>query len=126
MARKPTFERIVLSELGVMKEMLQVIINQNHRELRREAFMSQEIDDLVSAVENLTTIDEGIALAVDNTVAFETELKRKLDEALNAPTVDLAAIRAATASLGTQTAALAQKKQELADAIVANTPAATP
>lgn len=92
----------------------------------KEKVVMKEFDELIAEVEQMSTVQEGIAAQVDATVAFEHDLKTKLDAALAGPTVDVEAIKSASAALAARRAGFEQNKQALADAIVANTPAETP
>ena len=82
---------------------------------------------LLQKVADLTTVEEGVAAAVDEIIVQETEIAKELKDALAAN--DQAALQAVADKLDSNTAALTTIKGKLADALLVNTvppPAAAP
>lgn len=94
---------------------LQTIQSQLAAIQKTEGQITMEIDDLVAAVAKEKTVE-------DSTVALLTTLTGKINTLVQNAT-DLAALKAAITGV---TASVNSDTQALSDAVVANTPAATP
>lgn len=89
--------------------------------LKQELKMADTLDDVINDIQTMSTVEEGVAAVVDQSIALLDDIKAKLD-AGGLDATKLAAIRSSIAS---NTAALAAKKDEIAAAVVRDTPAAT-
>ena len=92
----------------LLQQFMRVFLHEFHSLTQKVNSMATTLDDIVSKVNDLGSVEDGV-------VTLLTDIKSKLDAAIASN--DPAKLQALSDSLDAQ-------KQKLADAIVANTPAA--